>query len=138
MKRQHLNPRSLPDWRDTFSQIVVVESGPTRTITISGQVAVDGENRIVGRGDLSAQAEKSFSNLVLALDAAGATPDDVVRLGIYVKDYRPAHAEIIRGALGRVFTPDRLPASTWLGVSSLAIDGLMIEVEATAIAVRLA
>ncbi len=133
MKREYLNPAELPDWSDAFSQIVVVNVGALRIITISGQVAVDGDQRIVGRGDLAAQAERAFANLATALQAAGATPEDVVRLGIYIKEYRPEQAVVVRNALQQVFIPGRMPASTWLGVQSLALEDLLIEVEATAI-----
>jgi enamine deaminase RidA (YjgF/YER057c/UK114 family) len=57
----------------------------------------------------------------------------VVRLGIYVRDYRRDQAGVVRDAMRRVFTGDRLPASTWLGVQALALDDLLIEVEATAV-----
>lgn len=88
---------------------------------------------VVGPGDLARQAEHAFGNLSTALQAAGATPDDVVRLGIYVKNLRPEDGAVIRKALRRVFVRDTLPASTWLGVTSLALDELLIEVEATAV-----
>jgi len=56
-----------------------------------------------------------------------------VRLGIYVKNLRHEDGAVIRKALRRVFVRDTLPASTWLGVTSLALDELLIEVEATAV-----
>lgn len=84
-------------------------------------------------GDLAKQARKAFQNLSTALASAGAHPDDVVRLGIYVRDYDPGQAETIRDAMREIFRGPRLPASTWLGVQALALDGLLIEVEATAV-----
>lgn len=132
MPREHLNPPDLPDWSESFSQVVVTEGGG-RTVYVSGQVSVDGENEVVGRGDLGAQARRAFENLERALSTAGARPPDVVRLGIYVKDYRPEQAAVIQDALQGVFGHDNLPASTWLGVQSLALEDLLIEVEATAV-----
>jgi 2-iminobutanoate/2-iminopropanoate deaminase len=133
MPRQFLNPKSLPDWSGSFSQIVIVPPGPMRSVHISGQVAVDPDRKVIGAGDLAAQAERAFANLATALAAADATPSDVVRLGIYIVDYRPEQASVIVQALRTVFVDDRLPASTWLGVQSLALPGLLIEVEATAL-----
>jgi enamine deaminase RidA (YjgF/YER057c/UK114 family) len=133
LHREFMNPPELPDWSDAFSQIVVVSAGALRIVTISGQVAVDADYRIIGRGDLAAQAEWAFANLAVALRAADARPEDVVRLGIYIKDYRREQAAIVRHAMRQLFTGDRLPASTWLGVQALALDDLLIEVEATAI-----
>lgn len=133
MPKEHLNPPGLPDWAGTFSQVVVARPAGARLIWVSGQVAVDADHRVVGPGDLARQAERAFGNLSMALEAAGASPDDVVRLGIYVKNLRPEDGAVIRKALRRVFVRDTLPASTWLGVTSLALDDLLIEVEATAV-----
>jgi enamine deaminase RidA (YjgF/YER057c/UK114 family) len=111
----------------------MVRTTAVRLIWVSGQVAVDADNRVVGPGDLAQQAEYAFGNLSRALEAAGASLDDVVRLGIYVKNLRPEDGAVIRKALRRVFVRDTLPTSTWLGVTSLALDELLIEVEATAV-----
>ena len=133
MIKEHLNPPDLPNWSESFSQVVVVRTGGTRTIYVSGQVSVDADNNVVGHGDLGRQAQVALENLSKALAAAGATPADVVRLGIYVKDYKRDHAAAISTALRNTFVAERMPASTWLGVSSLALDELLIEVEATAV-----
>jgi enamine deaminase RidA (YjgF/YER057c/UK114 family) len=133
MVKEHLNPPDLPNWSDSFSQVVVVRTGTTRTIYVSGQVSVDAGNNVIGHRDLGRQARVALENLSKALAAAGATPADVVRLGIYVKDYKRDQAAIISTALRNTFIADRMPASTWLGVSSLALDELLIEIEATAV-----
>jgi enamine deaminase RidA (YjgF/YER057c/UK114 family) len=69
----------------------------------------------------------------MSLQAAGASLDDVVRLRIYVKNLRHEEGAVVRKALRRVFVRDTLPTSTWLGVTSVALDELLIEVEATAV-----
>ena len=133
MIKEHLNPADLPKWSESFSQVIVVQAGATRTIYVSGQVSVDPHNNIVGVGDLSRQAEVALQNLSKALAAGGATPADVVRLGIYVKNYQRDQAAVISSALRKTFVAGRMPTSTWLGVSSLALDDLLIEIEATAV-----
>jgi enamine deaminase RidA (YjgF/YER057c/UK114 family) len=133
MTRDFLNPPELPNWSDSFSQVVVVPTGSTRTIYIAGQVAVDANQVVVGKDDLGRQVEKALENLAKALKAAAATPADVVRLGIYIKDYRPEQAATIAAALRGMFAVGRMPASTWLGVSTLALDGFLIEIEAVAV-----
>jgi enamine deaminase RidA (YjgF/YER057c/UK114 family) len=67
-----------------------------------------------------------------ALLAVGATTGDVVKLNIYVKDYKPADAALISEALKKYFLQENLPTSTWLGVQSLAEEGFLIEVDAVA------
>ena len=133
MEKQFINPPELPKWEQSFSQVVVVHCGSTKTIYLSGQVSVDRENNLIGEGDLKVQAEHAFENLQTALAAAGATPADVVKMNIYVKNYNPAHAAIVREAMRRVFRHKDLPASTWLGVKTLALEGFLIEVDAVAV-----
>ena len=133
MEKQFINPPELPKWEQSFSQVAVVRCGSIKTIYLSGQVSVDRENKLIGEGDLKVQAERAFENLRTALTAAGATPADVVKMNIYVKNYKPAHAAIVREAMRRVFRHKDLPASTWLGVETLALEGFLIEVDAVAV-----
>jgi len=133
MTKQYLNPAGLPNWSESFSQVVVVRTGRNRTIYLSGQVSVDSNNNVVGVGNLGRQAEVTCENLTKALAAVGATPADVVRLGIFVKNYEHDQAAVISTALRKTFVAGQMPTSTWLGVSSLALDELLIEIEATAV-----
>jgi enamine deaminase RidA (YjgF/YER057c/UK114 family) len=133
MTKKFLNPSDLPNWEHVFSQVVLVESGEMTTVYVAGQVSVDSNRNLIGAGDLRAQAEQTFNNLERALAAAGATTADVVKVGIYVRDYQPADAAIVREAFRRTFPHANLPASTWLGVTSLAKEGFLIEVDAVAV-----
>jgi 2-iminobutanoate/2-iminopropanoate deaminase len=133
MPKEFLNPTTLPNWQQALSQVVIVTTGPNKTIYVSGQVAVDANQELVGAGDLGAQAMQAFQNLSTALAAAGAAATDLVKLNIYVKDYQPADAALVSEALRKHFPQPNLPASTWLGVQSLALDGLLIEVDAVAV-----
>jgi enamine deaminase RidA (YjgF/YER057c/UK114 family) len=63
----------------------------------------------------------------------GWLPANVVKLNIYVVSYRPEHARVVTAALREVFPTERLPASTWLGVQSLALAELLIEIDAIAV-----
>ena len=134
MEKEFLNAPDLPDWSHTFSQVVIVKAGGVRTIYVSGQVSVDESRKLIGAGDLEAQAEQTFHNLTLALTAAGAVATDVVKVGIYVKHYQASDAAVVGAAFRRVFAHTDLPASTWLGVDALAEDGFLIEVDAVAVA----
>jgi enamine deaminase RidA (YjgF/YER057c/UK114 family) len=134
MEKEFLNPPTLPNWSESFSQVVVVKDAATRTVYVSGQVSVDGQNNLIGAGDLEVQAEQAFRNLATALAAGAVRTSDVVKLGIYVKGYQPEQAPIIRTAMRKYFPKEPLPTSTWLGVESLALEGLLIEVDAVAVA----
>lgn len=129
MQKRFINPADIHKPRG-YSHAVAVEGG--RTIYISGQVAVDREGNPVGKGDLRAQAEKASENLLAALKAAGASATDIVKMNTYVVGYKPEDYRIIRDVRARMFAEAQPPASTLVGVAALAIDGLLIEMEAIA------
>jgi enamine deaminase RidA (YjgF/YER057c/UK114 family) len=81
MKLEHLNPDTLHK-NAAFSQAITVE-GPGKLVFVGGQNAVDAGGNIVG-GDLGTQTEQALRNVLAALEAAGATREDVVKLGILV------------------------------------------------------
>ncbi len=124
---RYINPGTLAGL-DGFTHAVKVGF----TIYVSGEVALDSGGRLVGPGDLAAQARQAFANLAFVLRIAGATPADVVKLNVYVVNYRPADMDIIRAA-GVEFFPERNPpAGLVLGVQSLPKDGLLVAVDAIA------
>ncbi|MBV8451431.1 MAG: RidA family protein [Deltaproteobacteria bacterium] len=130
MEKQFFNPSNMHRPRG-YSHAVAADGG--RLIFIAGQVALDKEGNLVGKGDLRTQTEKALDNLVAALAAAGATPADVVKVNTYVVNYRPADLPIIREARARVFEGQNPPASTLIGVQALAVEELLIEIEAVAV-----
>jgi 2-iminobutanoate/2-iminopropanoate deaminase len=97
---------------------------------VSGVVPVDGEGRLVGGGDVVAQAEKVFENIGAVLAAAGASAKDVVKVTLFLTDIddRPK----INPVRQRFFGETR-PASTLVEISKLAIPGAKVEVEAVAV-----
>ncbi len=88
---------------------------------------------LVGGSDLEQQMVQSLENVKIALAAGGATLQDVVRLDIYVVNYKPTKVDSISAALSRFFDPDHLPANTLLGVQALALPQFLVEVTATAV-----
>ena len=113
---------------------VVVATG-SRMVFLSGQTPQGPDGVLVGPGDLPAQARKCFENLKIAIEAAGATPDDIVKTTIYVVDYQPEHLEQLFPPLYEVFGEGLQPAtSTLVGVQALYMPGQLIEVEAIAVA----
>jgi enamine deaminase RidA (YjgF/YER057c/UK114 family) len=104
----------------------------TRLVFISGQEPEDIHGRLVGRGDLSVQARQVFANLGRALAAAGARPEQVAKITIYVVGYRrDEHLPIIERARVGLFG-DHKPCDVLVGVATLSPDYL-IEVDAIAI-----
>jgi enamine deaminase RidA (YjgF/YER057c/UK114 family) len=130
MEKQFFNPSNMHQPRG-YTHAISVDG--SRLVFVAGQVAFDQEGNLVGRGDLGAQAEKALENLVTVLTAAGAAPADVVKLNTYVVNYTPAVYPIIREARARIFGVQNSPASTLIGVQALAVEGLLIEIEAIAV-----
>jgi enamine deaminase RidA (YjgF/YER057c/UK114 family) len=132
MPKLRVNPPSLfPSLQHGFSQIVTAQGG--KTVYISGQTAWDANKRIVGGMDLGEQTRQSLRNLRTAVEAAGGIMEDVVSLRIYVVNYKPEDAGAIGEALREFFPAEAAPASTWLGVTSLAVRDFLIEIEAIAV-----
>ena len=134
MAKEFINPKALPNWEQSFTQVITVSPVvPAKMVFVSGQVAVDQDQNLIGGGDLAAQAMQAFRNLETALAAGGATTADVVKMNIYVKDYKPENAAPVSEALRHYFPHKHLPTSTWLGVQALAKEGFLIEVDAVAV-----
>ena len=82
MPVEYINPSSMHQ-SPAFTQAIAV-SGDVKTVYIGLQFAQDTDGNVAGRGDLVAQTVKALENFQACLDVAGATREQVVRLGIYV------------------------------------------------------
>lgn len=129
-KIEHPKSKELLD-NPAFSQVVVATG--TRTIYVSGQVATDAQGALVGGDDLAAQTTQVMRNLGRALEAAGASFKDVVKITTYVVGYKPEQRAIIGKARGAFFAGMAPPASTLIGVAALAAPEWLIEIEAVAV-----
>ena len=114
-----------------YTPVISVSGG--RTLYISGQVSLDGEGKIVGKGDLLAQTEQVYKNLATALAGAGATFADVVKLTVFVVNYQPEHRALLQSVREKYVSKANPPASTLVGVQSLAASAFLVEVEAVAV-----
>ena len=113
-----------------YTHVVDVPAG-ARTLYLSGQIALDAKGNLVGAGDFAAQAEQVFANIDTALKASGASFRNVVKLNIYVTDMTQLKA--LRAARDKYVDVQHPPASTLVEVSKLGREGLLLEVEATAV-----
>jgi 2-iminobutanoate/2-iminopropanoate deaminase len=110
-----------------FSTAVVVPLGPKSLVFVSGEVGRDSSGLLV-RGGFEAEARQCFANIGNALQRAGATTTDVVRITAYLKDLAdyPVYAKV----RSEIFGAD-WPASATVGVSDLLL-GAKLEVDAVA------
>ena len=104
-----------------------------KIVFISGQTAWDERKNIVGGDSVLEQARQALRNVKKAVDMAGGTLNDVVALRIYVVDYQAESGTAVGTVLREFFSQENPPASTWIGVSALAVPEFLIEIEATAV-----
>jgi 2-iminobutanoate/2-iminopropanoate deaminase len=128
VEKIQINPWTWQDRRG-FSQAWKVEDART-VVFVSGQISIAADGQVMHEGDFAGQVRLTFGNLRTVLEAAGASLDDVVKLGVFLTDmsrmpeYGMVKAEFFKG---------KQPASTAIGVTSLALPTLMVEIEATAV-----
>jgi enamine deaminase RidA (YjgF/YER057c/UK114 family) len=118
---------------ESYTQVIAATG--SRLVFVAGQAADDAQGHLVGPGDLAAQARQAFGNVGRALAAAGARPEHVTKITIYVVHHRPVYLPIISEARIAVFG-DHKPADTLVGVQTLAEPGYLIEVDAIAVVDR--
>jgi enamine deaminase RidA (YjgF/YER057c/UK114 family) len=125
-----INPEELHP-TPGYHHITVVPAA--RMAFFAGQCPLARDGSLVGPGDLEAQLDQVVANILDALSAVDAHPEDVVRSVIYVVSadvdvLGVAWHHLRRSAIGSAFST----ASTLLGVAQLGFPGQLIEVELTA------
>lgn len=129
MSRTVLVPRGVFDGRKYgFAQVTTVPTPAGIAVHVAGQVAWDAEQNIVGDGDVGRQLEQCLDNLEAALASAGASLDQVGSLRLYIRQDHMREGRAI-GAVLKARFGDAPPCSTWIGVTSLAQEAFLIEVE---------
>jgi enamine deaminase RidA (YjgF/YER057c/UK114 family) len=114
-----------------YSHVAKVNRGAI--VYISGQVPSDASGKLIGEGDFEAQVEQIFANLKIAVEAAGGTMADIIKLNYYlVAHVDQAIVPKLRPIRDRYINVENPPASTFVVVSRLMRPGWMIEIEAIA------
>lgn len=128
-QRTITNPATLHD--PTSFGYSHAASAPGQLVFIGGQYASDATGSPVP-GDFAAQVDLAFDRLLSALEGVGLGYENVVRLGTFVVAHDLDKLETLGKALHARFG-DRLPAQTLSGVASLALPGMLFEVDAVAV-----
>lgn len=120
-------PDGLPP-TNGYSHAVVATG---RLVHVSGQVPARPDGTVVDSLDVTAQAEQVFHNLGIALEAAGATWADVVKMSYFLTDL--ADLPDVRAVRDRFLHPAHLPASSLVQVAGLVHPDFRVEIDAVAV-----
>jgi enamine deaminase RidA (YjgF/YER057c/UK114 family) len=115
-----------------YSHVAEVTRG--KIIYISGQVARDESGELVGEEDFPSQVEQVFRNVKIAVEAAGGTFANIVKLNYYCVDtVSQSLLPVVREIRDRFVNTENPPASTFVVVRRLARPEWLIELEAIAV-----
>ena len=122
-----INPPTLPKPAG-YAHGWEVQGG--KTVYIAGQVALDKDGHVVGKGDMVAQFRQVCENLKAVVTARAGQMSDIVKLTIFLTNEAniPGFMQAAGGTL-----PNPPPAITLLVVKALAMPALLIEIEAIAV-----
>ncbi|TFI42484.1 RidA family protein [Rhodococcus sp. 1R11] len=127
MNMQPINPENVHP-APGFSHAII--SHGSHVVHFAGQVALDTQFNVVGT-DLVSQTVAAMRNLEIVAGEAGVRWDQIIRRTIYTTE--PTEYAAITDAIRSVTGSDHEPAQTIVGITGLAIEGLLIEIECTAI-----
>jgi enamine deaminase RidA (YjgF/YER057c/UK114 family) len=128
MSSNRINFSSGAKWEDIVGYSRAVKVG--NVIEVTGTVAVDEHNQVIGEGDAYLQTKVILQKIETVLHQAGATLQDVVRTRMFVTDI--SQWEAYGKAHGEVFATIK-PCTTMVEVNKLIGPEFLIEIEATAI-----
>jgi enamine deaminase RidA (YjgF/YER057c/UK114 family) len=118
----------FPDGTEVAGWYVrAVKAGPF--VFVAGTTSLDNKGRVRGK-DAGAQTRITMGKIRNALRQAGARIEHITRLTIYCTDIRDGAA--ITAEMSRWFKKTRC-ASALIGTTALAVPGLVVEIEATAV-----
>jgi enamine deaminase RidA (YjgF/YER057c/UK114 family) len=129
MTRKFVNPPGLKPL-GMYTQVTAAHGGSIAFV--SGQVSVDSSGKVVGAGNIEAQAVQVFENIKAALTAIGASFENVIKLNIYIVGFSQERRKAVMDVRARYISQGNPPAATMVGVDQLVEPELLVEVEAVA------
>lgn len=125
-----INPSTLYDpVPNGYSHVAAVDVANVRLVLLSGQGGEDRTGTLAP--DFESQLRQAMDNLCSALGEAGATPADVARTLVMIVDHSAERLRLLGVEFDRVWGSGLKPACTLIPVPRLALDGMLVEIEAT-------
>ncbi len=124
---ESFNPPNVWPPFGAFSMGVV--QGDGRIVHLKGQVSLDRQGQIVGKGDMERQVRQTLDNIKTLLAHVGGTMADIISLTHYVTDIKWF---MDAGAVRRQHFAEPFPVTTTVEISSLYDPDLMVEITAIA------
>lgn len=128
---KHCNPAELGEPLGLYSHISRARA--SEFIFIAGQVAVDRQGTIIGKGDFEAQMRQAFTNIECALRSVECTFANVVKFTTYLVHSQDIERfmAVRRNLFPNLFPGGAYPPNTLLIIDRLVKEELLIEVETT-------
>lgn len=124
--RERLNPPGVHTPQANYSHVARVGN----TLYISGQVPLDPQGNLVGRGDAEAQAEQCFRNIETIVKSFGGSLENVMKTTTFITNW--GFRAPVAAARDRIFRAP-YPANTLVVISALASPDYLVEIEAIAV-----
>ena len=129
MRMTFINPEAFGVPRG-YNNGVLIDGG--RLLFIAGQIAWDGEQRIVS-DDFSEQFAQALANVIAVVRAAGGQPANIAQMRVYVTDKQAYKSNLKQvGAIYRELMGRHYPAMALVEVAALVEDLAQVEIEAVA------
>ena len=128
MRITRINPDTLHK-NPAFTQVATV-SGPATLVFVGGQNGVTADGQVAGK-DIASQSAQTYKNVLAALEAAGATLEDVFKMTIYIvqgHSVQEGYSAILRVQTQHVPPP----TISVIIVAGLANPDYLVEIEAAA------
>ena len=124
---KHFNPPEI--WQPFGAFAMGVALGEGRPVLLKGQVALDRDGRLVGRGDMEAQLRQTLDNVAAALAHVGGDLGDTVSLTQYTTDIETF---MTLGPVRTSYFTEPYPVTTTLQVARLYDPDVLVEIQAVA------
>ena len=128
MSKQVIKTDLAPAPVGPYNQVIVATG---KMLFVSGQIAIDpATNQLVYAGDVAKQTEQVMANLAAILTEAGATFEDIVKTGVFLKDMNDFAT--VNGVYARYFDEATAPARACVEVARLPKD-VLVEIDCIAV-----